>query len=80
MEMNFEHREIWFVINWCGPCHKNCAESPTMGKHELVALGNICFLVNGFEKLKNAKHDMVAINVSVTTITMSMEKGIWGIP
>jgi hypothetical protein len=40
-----------------------------MGKHELVALGNICFLVNGFEKLKNAKHDMVAINVSVTTIT-----------
>jgi len=38
-----------------------------MGQHELVALGNICFLVNGF-KLKNAKHDMVAINVSVTTI------------
>jgi hypothetical protein len=40
-----------------------------MGKHELVALGHICFLVNGFEKRKNAKPDKFAINVSVTTIT-----------
>jgi hypothetical protein len=40
-----------------------------MGKHELVAFGYICFLINGFEKRKNAKHDKVAINVSVTTIT-----------
>jgi hypothetical protein len=40
-----------------------------MGKRELVASGSICVSINGFERLKNAKHDMVAINTSVHTIT-----------
>lgn len=40
-----------------------------MGKHELVASGSIPVSVLGFEKPKNAKHDVIATKVSVTNIT-----------
>ncbi len=40
-----------------------------MGKHELLASGSIPVSVKGFEKPKNAKHDVIATKVSVTTIT-----------